>query len=77
MQTPDSPAKTTKRRHSAAFKLKLVGLCGNYRILTMMAAELLSSAAQKDLPVLDEKLCLDVFVPPAKATQRRLNAGRP
>jgi len=26
MQTPDSPAKTTKRRHSAAFKRKLVGL---------------------------------------------------
>lgn len=26
MQTPNSPAKTTKRRHSAAFKLKLVGL---------------------------------------------------
>ena len=32
---------------------------GNYRILTTMAAELLAAAAQKDLPVLDEKLYID------------------
>jgi general secretion pathway protein A len=44
---------------------------GNYRILTTMAAELLAAAAQKDVPVLDEKLYLDVFAPPAKTTQRR------
>jgi type II secretory pathway predicted ATPase ExeA len=49
---------------------------GNYRILTTMAAELLAAAAQKDLPVLDEKLYLDVFAPPAKATQRRSTGQR-
>ena len=50
---------------------------GNYRILTTMAAELLAAAAQKDSPVLDEKLYLDVFAPPAKATQRRSAGVRP
>ena len=49
---------------------------GNYRILTTMAAELLAAAAQKDLPVLDEKLYLDVFAPPAKPAPRRMAAGR-
>ena len=49
---------------------------GNYRILTTMAAELLAAAAQKDLPVLDEKLYLDVFAPPTKATQRRPAGAR-
>lgn len=49
---------------------------GNYRILTTMAAELLAAAAQKDLPVLDEKLYMDVFAPPAKPTQRRAAPGR-
>jgi type II secretory pathway predicted ATPase ExeA len=49
---------------------------GNYRILTTMAAELLAAAAQKDLPMLDEKLYLDVFAPPAKATQRRAVGAR-
>jgi hypothetical protein len=49
---------------------------GNYRILTTMAAELLAAAAQKDLPVLDEKLYMDVFAPPAKPTQRRATSGR-
>jgi type II secretory pathway predicted ATPase ExeA len=49
---------------------------GNYRILTTMAAELLAAAAQKDSPVLDEKLYLDVFAPPAKATQRRSAGAR-
>lgn len=48
---------------------------GNYRILTTMAAELLAAAAQKDLAVLDEKLCMDVFAPPAKPTQRRAAPG--
>ena len=49
---------------------------GNYRILTTMAAELLAAAAQKDLPVLDEKLYHDVFAPPAKAAQRRSVGAR-
>lgn len=49
---------------------------GNYRILTTMAAELLAAAAQKDLPVLDEKLYMDIFATPAKPTQRRAAAGR-
>ena len=49
---------------------------GNYRILTTMAAELLAAAAQRDLPVLDEKLYLDVFAPAPKPTPRRAGAGR-
>ncbi len=50
---------------------------GNYRVLTTMAAELLACAAQKDLPLLDEKLYMDVFAPPAKPTQRRVaGSGR-
>jgi general secretion pathway protein A len=49
---------------------------GNYRILTTMAAELLAAAAQRDLPVLDEKLYMDVFAPPTQPTQRRAAHGR-
>ena len=44
---------------------------GNYRILTTLAAELLASAAQRDLPQLDEKLYLDVFAQTATPVQRR------
>jgi len=49
---------------------------GNLRILTTMAAELLSAAAQKDLAVLDEKLYLEVFAPSPKSAPRRASAGR-
>lgn len=49
---------------------------GNYRILTTMAAELLAAAAQRDLPVLDEKLYMDVFAQPTQPTQRRAGPGR-
>jgi type II secretory pathway predicted ATPase ExeA len=49
---------------------------GNYRILTTMAAELLAAAAQRDLPVLDEKLYLDVFAPAPKPTPRRVAQGK-
>jgi type II secretory pathway predicted ATPase ExeA len=44
---------------------------GNYRILTTMAAELLAAAARRDLPVLDEKLYMDIFAQPTQPTQRR------
>ena len=44
---------------------------GNYRILTTMAAELLSAASQRDLPQLDDKLYLEVFAQPEVATPRR------
>lgn len=49
---------------------------GNYRILTTLAAELLAAAAQRDLPVLDEKLYMDVFTPPTQSTQRRASPSR-
>lgn len=49
---------------------------GNYRILTTMAAELLTAAAQRDLPVLDEKLYMDVFAQPNLPTQRRAATAR-
>ncbi len=48
---------------------------GNYRIMTTLAAELLAAAVQRDLPVLDEKLYLDVFVQPDAPSHRR-NATR-
>ena len=44
---------------------------GNYRILTTLAAELLAAAALRELPVLDEKLYLDVFAQPERTTARR------
>ncbi len=37
---------------------------GNYRVLTTMAAELLSTAAQHERPQLDEQLYLEVFGAP-------------
>ena len=49
---------------------------GNYRIFVAMAAELLMSAAQRDITVLDEKLYLQVFAQPAAQGPRRANAAR-
>lgn len=49
---------------------------GNYRILTTMAAELLTAAAQRELPQLDEKLYLEVFAQPDAPTSRRTAARR-
>jgi len=49
---------------------------GNYRIFTAMAAELLMSAAQHELPVLDEKLYLQVFARPDTQGTRRAAAAR-
>ncbi len=39
---------------------------GNYRIVMNLADELLSAAAERNLPCLDEKLYLEVFAPPAR-----------
>ena len=47
---------------------------GNYRIFIGMAAELLMTAAQRDITVLDEKLYLQVFAPPHTQTPRRTAA---
>jgi general secretion pathway protein A len=49
---------------------------GNYRIFTAMAGELLMNAAQRDLPVLDEKLYLQVFARPETHNARRATAAR-
>jgi general secretion pathway protein A len=49
---------------------------GNYRILTTMAAELLTVAAQRELPQLDEKLYLEVFAQPQASAPRRAGARR-
>lgn len=49
---------------------------GNFRILTTLAAELLAVAAQRNLPLLDEKLYLEVFAPPDRAPSRRAGASR-
>jgi len=53
---------------------------GNYRALANMAAELLATAAQREIPTLDEKLYFEVFAAPrrqnpsassARATQKK------
>lgn len=49
---------------------------GNYRIFIAMAAELLMSAAQRDITVLDEKLYLEVFAQPEPRGVRRAAAAR-
>jgi general secretion pathway protein A len=49
---------------------------GNYRIFIGMAAELLMSAAQRNLTVLDEKLYLQVFAPPETQRSRRAPNAR-
>jgi type II secretory pathway predicted ATPase ExeA len=49
---------------------------GNYRILTTLAAELLSAAAQQQQPQLDEKLYFEVFAPSTKTTPKRLPTAR-
>ncbi len=49
---------------------------GNYRILVSMAAELLMSAAQREITTLDEKLYLQVFSAPERSTGRRAAAAR-
>ncbi len=43
---------------------------GNYRVLTGMAAELLATAAFKELTQLDEKLYLEVFAPTTSKTRQ-------
>ncbi len=40
--------------------------------MTTLAAELLTAAAQRDLPHLDEKLYLDVFAQPEMPKPRRV-----
>lgn len=49
---------------------------GNYRIFIAMAAELLMSAAQREITVLDEKLYLQVFAPPESQGSRRAASAR-
>ena len=49
---------------------------GNYRILTMLAAELLAAAAQRELAVLDEKLYLEIFAQPTSPSPRRAAVKR-
>jgi type II secretory pathway predicted ATPase ExeA len=49
---------------------------GNYRIFIAMAAELLMSAAQRDITVLDEKLYLEVFAQPEPQSVRRATGAR-
>lgn len=46
---------------------------GNYRVLMNLADELLTIAAERDLPRLDEKLFLEAFAPPtpSKANARK------
>lgn len=49
---------------------------GNYRVLLSMAAELLMTAAQREITTLDEKLYLQVFGRPDTQPARRAAAAR-
>jgi len=49
---------------------------GNLRVMTTMAAELLSVAAQRELTQLDEKLYLDVFAAPRQVASGKADAGK-
>ena len=51
-------------------------VAGNYRILTTMSAELLSAAASREAPQLDEKLYLEVFAPPKRVAPTPTRAQR-
>lgn len=56
--------KTTLAEHAA----------GNYRVMMNLGDELLTIAAERELPRLDDKLYLDVFAPPVPtrtASKRR------
>jgi general secretion pathway protein A len=71
LTTAGNPSLMTKQlRHT---------LCdhaaGNYRIFIGMAAELLMTAAQREITELDEKLYLQVFAPPETQTPRRAAAA--
>ncbi|MFH1688928.1 MAG: hypothetical protein ABIE42_01660, partial [Candidatus Eisenbacteria bacterium] len=44
---------------------------GNLRVLTNMGQELLTAAAGRELPTLDEKLFFDVFTQKPKSTRSR------
>jgi len=44
---------------------------GNYRVLTTMASELLTAAAERECTQLDEKLYLELFSPPESDRPRR------
>ena len=49
---------------------------GNYRVLVNMAAELLSAAAKRESPRLDEKLYFDVFAVSARKSTKRTTGGK-
>ena len=49
---------------------------GNYRILTTMAANLLSAAVHREAPVLDEKLYFDVYTEPKTTAATKPRAQR-
>jgi type II secretory pathway predicted ATPase ExeA len=49
---------------------------GNYRVLTTIASELLTAAAQRESTQLDEKLYLELFAPPESDRPRRAPRGR-
>ena len=49
---------------------------GNYRVLTTMASELLTAAAERESTVLDEKLYLELFAPPESDRPRRAARGK-
>jgi len=50
---------------------------GNYRVLISLSGEMLTAAAHKDVPQLDEKLYLELFAPPRTAAKTAVTSRRP
>jgi type II secretory pathway predicted ATPase ExeA len=50
---------------------------GNYRVLVSLCGELLSVAAQRELPQIDEKLYFEVFASPRSTAPRRRATSSP
>jgi general secretion pathway protein A len=48
---------------------------GNYRVLCSMATDLLATAAQRELPQIDEKLFFETFASQTSSSPRRRRAG--
>lgn len=62
---------------SAALKHTLCEhAAGNYRVLAMLASELLAAGAERELPQLDEQLYFQIFASPAAGAARGANSKR-
>jgi hypothetical protein len=69
METSDA-RNATRYAGSVVTSSVVLPLAGNYPVLTTLANELLTTAAQRELPELDEKLYFEVFAPSTQSSRR-------